>query len=114
MPTRQEVESEKQAALNKGVFQPIPTLVRLRCSLMLEECAHPRPQGIEQPGASLKAHWLLSLPTVGIVPPRTKSPAEEEMTPSSVVRRATNGLTNGLSSRVSAHLQALKACAQWP
>nr|XP_048286711.1 pleckstrin homology domain-containing family A member 6 isoform X8 [Myodes glareolus] len=53
VPTRQELEAEKQAALNK----------------------------------------------VGIVPPRTKSPAEEEMTPSGVVRRATNGLTNGLSSR---------------
>ncbi|XP_035301383.1 pleckstrin homology domain-containing family A member 6 isoform X1 [Cricetulus griseus] len=53
VPTRQELETEKQAALNK----------------------------------------------VGIVPPRTKSPAEEEMTPSAVVRRTTNGLTNGLSSR---------------
>ncbi|XP_021084779.1 pleckstrin homology domain-containing family A member 6 isoform X16 [Mesocricetus auratus] len=53
VPTRQEVEAEKQAALNK----------------------------------------------VGIVPPRTKSPAEEEVTPSAVVRRTTNGLTNGLSSR---------------
>lgn len=53
VPTRQEVEAEKQAALNK----------------------------------------------VGIVPPRTKSPAEEERTPSAVVRRTTNGLTNGLSSR---------------
>ncbi|XP_034368797.1 pleckstrin homology domain-containing family A member 6 isoform X7 [Arvicanthis niloticus] len=53
VPTRQEVEAEKQAALNK----------------------------------------------VGIVPPRTKSPTEEEMTPSAVVRRTTSGLTNGLSSR---------------
>lgn len=53
VPTRQEVEAEKQAALNK----------------------------------------------VGIVPPRTKSPAEEEMTPSAVVRRTTDGLTNGFSSR---------------
>lgn len=53
VPTRQEVEAEKQAALNK----------------------------------------------VGIVPPRTKSPAEEEMTPSALMRRTTNGLTNGLSSR---------------
>ncbi|XP_073740542.1 pleckstrin homology domain-containing family A member 6 isoform X2 [Callorhinus ursinus] len=52
-PTRQEVEAEKQAALNK----------------------------------------------VGIVPPRTKSPADEELTPSRVVRRSANGLTNGLSSR---------------
>ncbi|XP_036058250.1 pleckstrin homology domain-containing family A member 6 isoform X8 [Onychomys torridus] len=53
VPTRQEVEAEKQTALNK----------------------------------------------VGIVPPRTKSPAEEEMTPSAVMRRTSNGLTNGLSSR---------------
>ncbi|XP_052056008.1 pleckstrin homology domain-containing family A member 6 isoform X1 [Apodemus sylvaticus] len=52
VPTRQEVEAEKQASLDK----------------------------------------------VGIVPPRTKSPAEEELTPA-VVRRITNGLTNGLSSR---------------
>ncbi|XP_043340942.1 pleckstrin homology domain-containing family A member 6 isoform X14 [Cervus elaphus] len=51
--TRQEVEAEKQAALNK----------------------------------------------VGIVPPRTKSPTDEEVTPSRVVRRSANGLTNGLSSR---------------
>ncbi|XP_072615432.1 pleckstrin homology domain-containing family A member 6 isoform X8 [Vulpes vulpes] len=53
VPTRQEVEAEKQAALNK----------------------------------------------VGIVPPRTKSPTDEEVTPSRVVRRSANGLTNGLSSR---------------
>ncbi|XP_061043433.1 pleckstrin homology domain-containing family A member 6 isoform X4 [Eubalaena glacialis] len=53
VPTRQEVEAEKQAALNK----------------------------------------------VGIVPPRTKSPTDEEVTPSRVVRRSASGLTNGLSSR---------------
>ncbi|KAL1775372.1 pleckstrin-likey domain-containing family A member 6 isoform X18 [Sigmodon hispidus] len=38
-----------------------------------------------------------ALNKVGIVPPRTKSPAAEEMTPSAVMRRTTNGLTNGLS-----------------
>ncbi|XP_005375349.1 PREDICTED: pleckstrin homology domain-containing family A member 6 isoform X4 [Chinchilla lanigera] len=53
LPTRQEVEAEKQAALNK----------------------------------------------VGIVPPRTKSPTDEEVTPSAVMRRTANGLTNGISSR---------------
>ncbi|XP_047608039.1 pleckstrin homology domain-containing family A member 6 isoform X7 [Phacochoerus africanus] len=53
VPTRQEVEAEKQAALNK----------------------------------------------VGIVPPRTKSPTDEEVTPSRVLRRNANGLTNGLASR---------------
>ncbi|XP_055090234.1 pleckstrin homology domain-containing family A member 6 isoform X14 [Symphalangus syndactylus] len=53
VPTRQEVEAEKQAALNK----------------------------------------------VGVVPPRTKSPTDDEVTPLAVVRRNANGLTNGLSSQ---------------
>uniref|UniRef100_A0A8I5U2V5 Pleckstrin homology domain containing A6 n=1 Tax=Pongo abelii TaxID=9601 RepID=A0A8I5U2V5_PONAB len=53
VPTRQEVEAEKQAALNK----------------------------------------------VGVVPPRTKSPTDDEVTPSTVVRRNASGLTNGLSSQ---------------
>uniref|UniRef100_A0A2K6G956 Pleckstrin homology domain containing A6 n=1 Tax=Propithecus coquereli TaxID=379532 RepID=A0A2K6G956_PROCO len=53
VPTRQEVEAEKQAALNK----------------------------------------------VGIVPPRTKSPTDEEVAPSAVVRRSANRLSNGLSSQ---------------
>ncbi|XP_075853048.1 pleckstrin homology domain-containing family A member 6 isoform X9 [Microcebus murinus] len=53
VPTRQEVEAEKQAALNK----------------------------------------------VGIVPPRTKSPTDEEVPPSAVVRRSASGLSNGLSSQ---------------
>ncbi|XP_075385349.1 pleckstrin homology domain-containing family A member 6 isoform X1 [Tenrec ecaudatus] len=53
VPARQEVEADKQAALNK----------------------------------------------VGIVPPRTKSPADEEGTPKAVVRRSAHGLTNGLASR---------------
>ncbi|XP_072504194.1 pleckstrin homology domain-containing family A member 6 isoform X4 [Notamacropus eugenii] len=53
MPTRQELEAEKQAALNK----------------------------------------------VGIVPPRTKSPTDEEVAPSTVVRRSASGLPNGPLSR---------------
>uniref|UniRef100_A0A7N9C9D4 Pleckstrin homology domain containing A6 n=1 Tax=Macaca fascicularis TaxID=9541 RepID=A0A7N9C9D4_MACFA len=57
VPTRQEVEAEKQAALNK----------------------------------------------VGVVPPRTKSPTDDEVTPSAVVRRNANGFTNGLSSQVRRH-----------
>ncbi|XP_045838789.1 pleckstrin homology domain-containing family A member 6 isoform X10 [Meles meles] len=40
-----------------------------------------------------------ALNKVGIVPPRTKSPADEELTPLRVVRRSADGLTNGLSSR---------------
>ncbi|XP_053884723.1 pleckstrin homology domain-containing family A member 6 isoform X4 [Malaclemys terrapin pileata] len=54
MPTRQELDAEKQAALNK----------------------------------------------VGIVPPRTKSPTDEDSAPTSgVIRRSTSNMSNGLSSR---------------
>uniref|UniRef100_A0A2I3GHT8 Pleckstrin homology domain containing A6 n=1 Tax=Nomascus leucogenys TaxID=61853 RepID=A0A2I3GHT8_NOMLE len=45
------------------------------------------------------ARWLLCLSAVGVVPPRTKSPTDDEVTPSAVVRRNANGLTNGLSSQ---------------
>lgn len=63
-----------------------------------EKQSHP----VSPPSSLLnEAHWLLCLPAVGIVPPRTKSPTEEEMTPSGVVRRNANGLPNGLSARVS-------------
>lgn len=64
----------------------------------LQEAAPP----ISPPFSLLReAHWPFCLPTVGIVPPRTKSPTEEEVTPSGVVRRNANGLPNGLSARVS-------------
>ncbi|XP_068841934.1 pleckstrin homology domain-containing family A member 6 isoform X1 [Capricornis sumatraensis] len=46
-----------------------------------------------------EAEKQAALNKVGIVPPRTKSPTDEEVTPSRVVRRSANGLTNGLSSR---------------
>uniref|UniRef100_A0A2I3HXF6 Pleckstrin homology domain containing A6 n=1 Tax=Nomascus leucogenys TaxID=61853 RepID=A0A2I3HXF6_NOMLE len=51
------------------------------------------------PSALHEARWLLCLSAVGVVPPRTKSPTDDEVTPSAVVRRNANGLTNGLSSQ---------------
>lgn len=60
-----------------------------------------QPRPVTPPSSLHEAHWLLCLPAVGIVPPRTKSPTEEEGTPSGVVRRNANGLPNGLSARVS-------------
>lgn len=47
----------------------------------------------------MEAEKQAALNKVGIVPPRTKSPADEELTPLRVVRRSADGLTNGLSSR---------------
>uniref|UniRef100_A0A8D0PXG8 Pleckstrin homology domain containing A6 n=1 Tax=Sus scrofa TaxID=9823 RepID=A0A8D0PXG8_PIG len=120
VPTRQEVEAEKQAALNKGTSCPIfPLAVRLRvretpreARVHIQGGASP-PQALHLRGrqgyASLRsrlpcvpvcgAHWLPCLLAVGIVPPRTKSPTDEEVTPSRVLRRNANGLANGLASR---------------
>ncbi|XP_069315632.1 pleckstrin homology domain-containing family A member 6 isoform X2 [Eulemur rufifrons] len=47
----------------------------------------------------MEAEKLAALNKVGIVPPRTKSPTDEEVPPSAVVRRSANGLSNGLSSQ---------------
>lgn len=39
-------------------------------------------------------------PAVGIVPPRTKSPPEEEVVPAgSMLRRSAGGMANGLGSK---------------
>lgn len=96
----QEQEAEKQAALNKGKApgtSRCPATEGSPClpgapSLLLAPCPwFPRRL---QPAALLCS-------TVGIVPPRTKSPAEEEVVPAAgVPRRSTNGMANGLSSRV--------------
>lgn len=88
---RQEQEADKQAALNKGtapwVVGPLP---RAPCA-SLDPC--PWSPGA-QPGV-----WVCS--AVGIVPPRTKSPAEEDVMPAAgVARRSTGGMANGLGSRV--------------
>lgn len=134
MPTRQEVEAEKQAALNKGTSCPIfPLAVRLRvretpreARVHIQGGASP-PQALHLRGrqgyASLRsrlpcvpvcgAHWLPCLLAVGIVPPRTKSPTDEEVTPSRVLRRNANGLANGLASRVSAHPWARELVGTW-
>lgn len=46
---------------------------------------------------------VLFCPAVGIVPPRTKSPTEEEVVPTTgMLRRSASGMANGLGSRVGA------------
>lgn len=99
LQSRQEPETEKQAALNKGTAlgpagpTPAGTLCLLGApSILLGSC--PCSPGGVQPGVSVCS-------AVGIVPPRTKSPAEEEAVPTvGVPRRSAGGMANGLSSRV--------------
>ncbi|NXF96112.1 PKHA6 protein, partial [Eubucco bourcierii] len=58
------------------------------------------PEGLPLSRQEQEAEKQAALNKVGIVPPRTKSPAEEEVVPTAgVPRRSTNGMANGLSSR---------------
>ncbi|NWS57509.1 PKHA6 protein, partial [Chunga burmeisteri] len=60
----------------------------------------PPAEGLPQSQQEQEAEKQAALNKVGIVPPRTKSPAEEEVVPTAgVPRRSTGGMANGLSSR---------------
>lgn len=110
-PGRQEQEAEKQAALNKGTVLALQVLLQQApqaCPGHGEISAQRSPAlpqhrtwlvpcppvpGDAQPGVSL-------CPAVGIVPPRTKSPPEEEVVPAgSMLRRSAGGMANGLGSK---------------
>lgn len=109
-PGRQEQEAEKQAALNKGTV--------LALQVLLQQAPHACPGHGEIPAQrspALPQHhtWLgpcppspgmlrlvFLCPAVGIVPPRTKSPPEEEVVPAgSMLRRSAGGMANGLGSK---------------
>ncbi|NXN29260.1 PKHA6 protein, partial [Nycticryphes semicollaris] len=60
----------------------------------------PPSEGLPQSRQEQDAEKQAALNKVGIVPPRTKSPAEEEVMPAaSVLRRSMGGMANGLNSR---------------
>ncbi|KAM6044470.1 pleckstrin homology domain-containing family A member 6 isoform 9-T11 [Chlamydotis macqueenii] len=60
----------------------------------------PQAEGLSQSRQELEAEKQAALNKVGIVPPRTKSPAEEEVVPTAgVPRRSAGGMANGLSPR---------------
>ncbi|XP_075030191.1 pleckstrin homology domain-containing family A member 6 [Calonectris borealis] len=60
----------------------------------------PSAEGLLQSRQEQEAEKQAALNKVGIVPPRTKSPAEEEVVPvTGVARRSMGGMANGLSSR---------------
>ncbi|XP_075299396.1 pleckstrin homology domain-containing family A member 6 isoform X3 [Opisthocomus hoazin] len=68
----------------------------------VQRAAPPGPpaEGLLQSRQELEAEKQAALNKVGIVPPRTKSPAEEEVVPAAgVPRRNGGGMANGLSSR---------------
>ncbi|XP_064895030.1 pleckstrin homology domain-containing family A member 6 isoform X8 [Columba livia] len=60
----------------------------------------PPAEGLPQGRQEQEVDKQAALNKVGIVPPRTKSPAEEEVMPvAGVARRSTSGMANGLGSR---------------
>ncbi|KAM9147010.1 pleckstrin homology domain-containing family A member 6 isoform 4-T4 [Pangshura tecta] len=60
----------------------------------------PTETGLMQTRQELDAEKQAALNKVGIVPPRTKSPTDEDSAPTSgVIRRSTSNVSNGLSSR---------------
>ncbi|KAM6311206.1 pleckstrin homology domain-containing family A member 6 [Podargus strigoides] len=66
----------------------------------VQRAAPPGPLAEGLPQSQQEAEKQAALNKVGIVPPRTKSPAEEEGVPTAgVPRRSIGGMANGLSSR---------------
>ncbi|NXW86677.1 PKHA6 protein, partial [Alopecoenas beccarii] len=59
----------------------------------------PPAEGLPQSRQEQEADKQAALNKVGIVPPRTKSPAEEEVPAAGVARRSAGGMANGLGSR---------------
>uniref|UniRef100_A0A8C3N3B7 Uncharacterized protein n=1 Tax=Geospiza parvula TaxID=87175 RepID=A0A8C3N3B7_GEOPR len=76
-----------------GPGEPKPGLEQSKKEPSRPSPAGPTPEGLPQTRPEHDGDKQAALNKVGIVPPRTKSPAEEEAVP----RR--NGLANGLSSR---------------
>ncbi|XP_051494817.1 pleckstrin homology domain-containing family A member 6 isoform X7 [Apus apus] len=85
--------------------KPGPTELKPSFEQSKKEAQRPAPPGPPAEGLlhsrqEQEAEKQAALNKVGIVPPRTKSPAEEEVvTTSGLPRRSTSGMANGLSSR---------------
>ncbi|XP_054659930.1 pleckstrin homology domain-containing family A member 6 isoform X6 [Grus americana] len=85
--------------------KPGPSEPKLSFEQSKKEVQRPAPpgpaaEGLPQSRQEQEAEKQAALNKVGIVPPRTKSPAEEEVVPTAgVPRRSTGGMANGLSSK---------------
>ncbi|NWH71669.1 PKHA6 protein, partial [Piaya cayana] len=84
--------------------KPGPSEPKLSFEQTKKEVQRPAPsgpttEGLPQSRQEQEVDKQAALNKVGIVPPRTKSPAEEEVPAAGVARRSTSGMANGLSSR---------------
>ncbi|NXV17802.1 PKHA6 protein, partial [Cepphus grylle] len=80
--------------------EPKPSFEQSKKEVQRPAPPGPTAEGLLQSRQEQDAEKQAALNKVGIVPPRTKSPAEEEVVPAAgVPRRSVGGMANGLSSR---------------
>uniref|UniRef100_A0A8C3L461 Pleckstrin homology domain containing A6 n=1 Tax=Chrysolophus pictus TaxID=9089 RepID=A0A8C3L461_CHRPC len=83
-----------------GPSEPKPSLEQSKKETQRAAAPGPTAEGL-QSRQEQEAEKQAALNKVGIVPPRTKSPTEEEVVPTTgMLRRSASGLANGLGSRV--------------
>ncbi|XP_014810955.1 PREDICTED: pleckstrin homology domain-containing family A member 6 isoform X2 [Calidris pugnax] len=83
-----------------GPGEPKPSFEQSKKEVQRPAPTGPPAEGLPQGRQEQDAEKQAALNKVGIVPPRTKSPAEEEVTPAAgVLRRSIAGMANGLSAR---------------
>ncbi|NWI29976.1 PKHA6 protein, partial [Sula dactylatra] len=94
------VSGSQGSPTKPGPGEPKPGFEQSKKKVQRPAPPGPSAEGLPQSRQEQEAEKQAALNKVGIVPPRTKSPAEEEAVPAaSVPRRSAGGMANGLSSR---------------
>ncbi|XP_061869430.1 pleckstrin homology domain-containing family A member 6 isoform X4 [Colius striatus] len=94
------VSGSQGSPTKPGPGEPKPSFEQSKKETQRGAAPGPAGEGLPQSWQEQEAEKQAALNKVGIVPPRTKSPAEEEAVPmAGVPRRSTGGMANGLSSR---------------
>ncbi|NXL89875.1 PKHA6 protein, partial [Alectura lathami] len=93
------VSGSQGSPTKPGPSEPKPSLEQSKKEAQRVAAPGPPTEGL-QSRQEQEAEKQAALNKVGIVPPRTKSPAEEEVVPTpGMLRRSASGMANGLSSR---------------
>ncbi|XP_050767392.1 pleckstrin homology domain-containing family A member 6 [Gymnogyps californianus] len=94
------VSGSQGSPTKPGPSEPKPSFEQSKKEVQRPAPPGPPAEGLPQSRQEQEVEKQAALNKVGIVPPRTKSPAEEEVVPvASVPRRSAGGMANGLSSR---------------
>ncbi|NWW87242.1 PKHA6 protein, partial [Rhynochetos jubatus] len=100
------VSGSQGSPTKPGPSEPKPSFEQTKKEVLRPAAPGPPAEGVPQSRQEQEAEKQAALNKVGIVPPRTKSPAEEEVMPTGgVARRTIGGMANGLSSRVGLALR---------